>query len=150
MSSTRKLWSQKSRSEGFEDIDDYDSPDQTPQQPPLWQPPAQQPPAQQPPTQQAPVSQPPPSHHEDDCQVDNPQQEANQDDKISYLRFPAIKGKEFHPFQPDPSVQITASLAEAIMLMTEELCQRNPPSSSSKRAKTKEPDTFERFWSQET
>ena len=31
MSSAHKLRSQKSRSEGFEDIDDYDSQDQTPQ-----------------------------------------------------------------------------------------------------------------------
>ena len=145
MSSTRKLQSQKS--EGFEDIDDYDFPDQTPQQPPLQQPPVQKPPTQQPPAQQTPAQQtpvqlPPPSHHEDKQKVDNPQQEANQDDKISYLRSPAVKGEEFHPFQPDLSVQVMASLAKAIML-TEELRQRDPPSSSSKWAKTKEPDTFD-------
>ena len=91
------------------------------QQPPVQTPPVQQPPIQ-PPAQQTPVQQPPPSHHEDEQQVDNPQQAANQDDKISYLRSPAVKDKEFHPFQPDPSIQVTtASLAEAIMLMTEEL-----------------------------
>ena len=117
-------------------------------QPPVQQPPVQTPPVQQPPiqplAQQTPVQQPPPSHHEDEQQVDNPQQAANQDDKISYLRSPAVKDKEFHPFQPDPSIQVTtASLAEAIMLMTEELRWRDPPSSSSKRAKTKEPDTFD-------
>ena len=103
---------------------------------PLWQPPVQQPLVQQPPIQPlaqlTPVQQPLPSHHEDEQQVDNPQQAANQDDKISYLRSPAIKGKEFHPFQPDPSVQVMASLPEAIMLMTEELCWCDPPSSSSK------------------
>ena len=43
MSSSRKLQSQKFHSEGFEDVDDYNSPEQTPQQPPLRQPPAQQP-----------------------------------------------------------------------------------------------------------
>ena len=150
MSSTRKLRSQKS--EGFEDIDDYDFPDQTPQQPPLRQPPVQQPPTQQPPAQQTPaqqtpaqqtpVQQPPPSHHEDEQQVDNPQQEANQDDEISYLWSHTVKGEEFHPFQPDLSVQVMASLAKAIML-TEELRRRDPPSLSSKWAKTKEPDTFD-------
>ena len=140
MSSTRKLWSQKS--EGFEDIDDYDFPDQTPQQPPLQQPPVQQPPTQQPPAQQTPVQQPLPSHHEDKQQVDNPQQEANQDDEISYLQSPAIKGEEFHPFQPDLSVQVMASLAKAIML-TEELRRCDPPSLSFKWAKTKERDTFD-------
>ena len=76
---SRKLQSQKS--EGFEDINDYDSPEQTPQQPPLRQPPVQTssvqtPPVQQPPiqppAQQTPVQQPPPSHHEDEQQVDNP------------------------------------------------------------------------------
>ena len=89
MSSTRKLQSQKSCSEGFEDVDGYNSPEQTPQQPPLRQPPDQQPPAQQPPNQQTPVLQPLSSHHEDDHQVDNPQQEAIQDDDISYLWSPA-------------------------------------------------------------
>ena len=89
------------------------------------------------------MSQPLPSHHEDNCQVDNPQQEANQDDEIGYLQSSAVKGKEFHPFQPEPSVQVMASLAKAIMLMTEELRQCDPPSSSSKQAKTKEPDTFD-------
>ena len=127
---SHKLRSQKS--EGFEDIDDYDSPERTPQRPPI-----------QPPAHQTPVQQPPPSHHEDEQQVDNPQQTTNQDDEISNLQSPAIKGEEIHPFQPDPSVQVMASLAEAIMLMTEELRRRDPPSSSSKRAKTKEPDTFD-------
>ena len=105
-------------------------------------PPVQQPPIQ-PPAQQTSVQQPPPSDHEDEQQVDNPQQAANQDDEISYLRSPAVKGKEFHLFQPNPSVQVTASLAEAIMLMTEELHRHNPLSLSSKWAKTKEPDTFD-------
>ena len=113
---------------------------------PLRQPPVQQPPVQQPPiqplAQQTPVQQPPPSHHEDEQQVDNPQQAANQDDKISYLRSPAVKGEEFHPFQPDPSIQVTASLAKAIMLMTERTPLTQSPSSSSKQAKIKEPDTF--------
>ena len=125
---SRKLRSQNS--EGFEEIDDY-SPERTPQRPII-----------QPPAQQTPVRQPPSSQHEDEHQVDNPRQATNQDDKISYLWAPAVKGEEFHPFQPDPSVQVTASLAEAIMLMTEELWWHDPPSSSSKRAKTKEPDSF--------
>ena len=115
---SRKLRSQKS--EGFEEIDDY-SPERTPQRPII-----------QPSAQQTPVRQPPSSQHEDEHQVDNPRQATNQDDKISDLRSPAIKGEEVHPFQPDPSVQVTASLAEAIMLMTEELRRRDPPSSSSK------------------
>ena len=76
--------------------------------------------------------QPPPSQHEDNCQEDNHQQEPLQDNNISYLQSPAVKAETFHPFQPDPFVQVTASLAEAIMLMTVELCQRDPPSLSSK------------------
>ena len=126
---SRKLRSQKS--EGFEEIDDY-SPERTPQRPII-----------QPSAQQTPVRQPPSSQHEDEQQVNDPQQATNQDDDISDLRSPAVKGEEVHPFQPDSSVQVTASLAEAIMLMTAELRRRDPPSSSSKRAKTKEPDTFD-------
>jgi Ty3 transposon capsid-like protein len=43
----------------------------------------------------------------------------------------------------EPTLEPTANLAEAIMLMTSELRRREGSGSSAKRAKSKEPDTFD-------
>ena len=46
-------------------------------------------------------------------------------------------------FTREPTLEPTANLAEAIMLMTSELRRREGSGSSAKRAKSKEPDTFD-------
>jgi hypothetical protein len=71
-----------------------------------------------------------------------PRQESTQvqEQLISPLITPAPEIKDERPAERATSVDLTPNLAQAIMLMTEELqCRGNP----SRKTKSKEPDTFD-------
>ena len=79
-----------------------------------------------------PRSQSPEEHPIDDPPADDPVN----DDPLADKPDDNVNPDDTHEFQE----QTTASLAEAIILMTQELRRREPPAS---KAKSKEPDTFD-------
>lgn len=95
-----------------------------------------------------------PRQVEDEPQPREPDQEPDQEPQFEqqapFNPLPPFAGnfspRELSPIRQstrEPTLEPTANLAEAIMLMTNELRRREGSSSAAKRAKSKEPDTFD-------